>query len=212
MKKVFLSIFILIASIGYISAQTVAQKVTKDICDCLNQTNIEGKEASAVTEAFQACFLKFAMPNFMELIKEIDIKGDINKEGREMGREMGERLAIDLVKECPTFVSWSMQMSNKGEKAQESEVESKKFDGSFSGTLKGVKSNTYTFITFKDVSGDEVNLVWLKKFDGDDLLLNGKEATTKTKKLQAKWKTIELYDHKTQKYQQFKEIVELIAE
>jgi hypothetical protein len=80
MKKLFLSILVLIASSEYIAAQTVTQKVTKEVCDCLNQTNIEGKDASAVTEVFKGCFMKGAMPSFLELAKEMGVEGDFSKE------------------------------------------------------------------------------------------------------------------------------------
>ncbi len=212
MKKLFLSILFLVASSEYITAQTITQKVTKEVCDCLNQTNIEGKDASTITDAFQSCFMKGAMPSFMELVKEMGIEGDFSKESTKMGREMGQKLAIVLIKDCPVAMTWFAKMSNKGQVAEENKPEIITFDGKFSGTFKGIKNNNYTFLNFKDASGDEVNLIWLQKFEGDELLLNDKESTLKAKNLQAKWRTIELYDYKTKKYQSFKEIVGLVIE
>lgn len=163
--KLTLTLLVLFASLTVTYAQDAEKeaKLVKDIagdaCDCFNDVDWKSISSSEAMGQGETCLQK-SMVKFLPQIMAIY---DTDEFSEEMGQAIGEKIGMQLLKDCPDFLTFSQLLAETEEYSEEEDEEAEELIGKIvsSKNDKGLQ-----YLTLKEADGTEHRLLWFLAFDG----------------------------------------------
>ncbi|MEO1652752.1 MAG: hypothetical protein AAFU64_04330 [Bacteroidota bacterium] len=134
------------------------------------------------------------MANFADLMA-------MDMSSEEDGKRLGMAVAKVLFKTCPRFVDFSMRLAEQDDK-KESKAKNENFQQE--GKIKDLEEDGLAYLLIES-QGQIIKYLWLRPFaQSGEMIRDFKKFVGKT--VQVSWQYLEIYDPKTKKYIQAKEI------
>jgi hypothetical protein len=194
MKKGIL-LLVLVSAMLTTFGQTaeVYKTMAAETCACIEKRGLDYSKKNDVEMALGLCLLESIQKN----------KIDVNiSDGEAMG-ELGEKVGLQMAPICPkVFESF---IAAAGEDEGEDEVIE------ITGKVKSIEEKEFLYVNFKEDSGKEHKLLWLRYFNGsDDFVEDPKKLVGK--KATITYRNFECYQPKAKIYYNNKEIIDLKLE
>ena len=188
MKTTLLSLFLVCASLLLTAQDDLYKTIATETCECISKKKVDNTNRSEVEMALGLCM----MESFQAHSVDIDVSDE------QAMTKFGEKVGMQMAPICPTVFA-----SFIGDEEQEevSAIE-------LSGTVKSIESGEFLFLVFKENSGKEHKLLWLRYFPGsDDFKSEPKKLIGK--KVTVAYQEMECFFPKLKAYYNTKEIVSL---
>lgn len=196
-------IFTLLLVAGLIqttTAQDYLDKITKEICPCMDDIN-ESMPQDSLNMKLGLCFLTASMPYEKELRKKHGI--DLSNFNDEAGERLGSLLAVKLIGTCPKFAAMAMRM------AQQEAAPPRTPNGpvlnvrTTYGSVQAVTPSQFLTITVKTDDGPSYEFLLLDHVPNID---NISQDPAKAKGYHGKWSYVEreFFDPYTRTYKTYR--------
>lgn len=199
MKNIIL--FLALISSNYIVAQNYLDKITDKTCDCLKELK-EDDDKETRTASFGLCIIDAAKEHKKELKKEHSIDFDkLDRDGEKLGELIGEKVAV----KCPDLLLkvFKDQKAVAGKEAEaEEELVIEK------GNILAADKQSYVTFKIKNEAGKETKIIWLIGVKTEYDIVN-KYAELVGKDVEIGYTNLELFDHKSGEYRNFKVLQKL---
>ncbi len=171
--------------------EDVYKTIAAETCECVSKRSIDTSKRSEVEMALGLCML--------ESIQAHDVGIEITDDAAMS--KFGERVGLQMAPICPDLFRVFMENSSTEEVVALELV----------GKVKSIESGEFLYLIFKEDSGKEHKLLWLRYFPGsDDFKTDPKKLIGK--KMTVAYQDIECYFPKLKAYYNAKEIVEMKLE
>lgn len=179
-----LSIF-LVFSLSFpasVSAQEVIDLIAAASCECIENLE-EGVEFEAATES---CVQTAIFSNITPILEEYDFNVTDQDEAERLGEQIGIQVGMKLVSDCPAFMEMMMASEDFIDEIEDYEEVAPDNSETLRGTFLGEKvtKGGFSYLVIEDEYGDEVELLWLNPFAGDERIgedLEGSRVTVRWK-------------------------------
>lgn len=191
MKQLFF-IVTFFSSFFAAAQEDVFKTVAKETCECLEKRTLDFTKRKEVEIALGLCMIESAQNNNM----------DLDMADGDAMRKLGEKVGLQMASICPKVFEAFIGDDEETEEAT---------NISISGKIKSIEEGDFLYVNFKEDSGKEHKLIWLRYFSGSD------EFQEDPKKLVGKrgtvtYQNIECYLPKAKIYYNNKEIIDLQLE
>ncbi len=199
MKKITLSLFILLAGISLLHAQTSEQEILDQLanqaCSCIKKSDITEFTQEKIQMELSLCFMQELGSLDDAKLKALD--ADMTDQSSMM--KLGQKIGMRMVSICPDVM---MKMAQTQTQTQV------KSAGQASGTIKGITGNELSYIQLDDGTGDVNSFLWLSKVEGADAFLSNPQGMI-GKKVKITFESMEIYSPKTKGYNNKKVITKI---
>ena len=208
---------------------TLLKKIAYETCKCFDNVNIETLNSDASQEIksrADSCMMRTAFKHRKELnlfSNKSDDEYDDKMEAK-LGMTVAIRLSPFLLRDCPAFLASVITNQLKKTDDEYETWEDEAVDSTmvyeidpiepeenyvseyaFKGEIKAISPGYITFITVENDKKVTEKFVWLHKFYGEENL-DADFVSNKGKQVTLEWKTTEIINPKTKKYETYKEI------
>ncbi len=206
MKKIFsLVFFVTLACAMSFSAlgqtkkkDALKEKIAKDVCNCISDSNVDLNNGVAVEEKLAECLMAAIVANETKITKTMDLDFEDQKQIESFVKD----IALTVGVKCPKIF-----MNMIGKKMDDDE----KYVFNIEATIEEVEENDFVIFLVKDAEGNLHRLIWLEEFDNDEEL-EGDAESLKGKELKIEYEERKYYNPKTKKYTKVKVIQDIEVE
>lgn len=186
--KPILTLFLVCISFVLTAQEDIYKIIATETCECITKKNVDVKNRSEVEMALGLCMMESFQAH------EVDI--DVSDE--QAMTKFGEKVGMKMAPICPTVFA---SFIGDEEPEEPSAIE-------LSGTVKSIETGEFLFLVFKESSGKEHKLLWLRYFPGSD---DFKDEPKKLvgKKMTITYQEMECFFPKLKAYYNAKEILSL---
>lgn len=198
--KRFLTLVLLIPVVTFAQKKAEVFKKTANLtCECANK-----KDASKISNLELGLCIFESLDMLTEKEKKA-IGYDSNRKV-ETVEGVAKNVGVEMALECPEIFS---KLSDSDDEEDETNVE--EVEDLFSiGTIESITSNEFKTINIIDENNEKKAFIWLFKFDGDALFI--KEKAIKGDRIKVYYVEQDFFDPKTNSYQKYNEITEVILQ
>lgn len=192
------TLFIFISQSFFSQAQEydeeVLQKIADKACSCLDEVDLDKTDFNEANQFMEQCMQSAMMANFADLMA-------MDMSSEEDGKRLGMAVAKVLFKSCPRFVDFSMRLAEQDDNQESTSSEE---DFQQEGTIKGIEENELAYLIVES-QGKTTKFLWLRPFSqSGEMMQNFQNFVGKA--VRVSWKYLEIYDPRSRKYVQAREI------
>jgi len=182
--------------------------IAQETCDCMADKDVSKMKSADIEMQLGLCMLGSFTTHSAALGGDVDISDSGKLEA------LGEKIGILMFGKCPqTLMAVATSMQGGTEPMMEEDLsalleESQDWDGGeeVSGAIVRMSNiSDVSYIVLKDEAGVEHELMWLRYFEGSELLFENPNASV-GRKATIYWVPMEIYSPKTKDYAIRKEI------
>lgn len=174
-------------------AQDFLDTIAIQSCACIDDYSATHKEQISEVQ-FGLCIIDRASPYSEKLMEQYNI--DMSAMEGENARALGEIVAVRMLKQCPEYL---IALSEGSDKESTIKIE---------GSIKDIAIAQFTTLIVIDEAGRNYSLLWLRPFDGSELLMRDKVHLIGTH-VMVDYEEQEFFDPQIQEYRKYKVITGL---
>ncbi|MCI5084065.1 MAG: hypothetical protein MRY78_20365 [Saprospiraceae bacterium] len=198
MKRFVLLVFAL--SFGLLVNLSAQEKDILDVfaqetCDCISKKNIESLSQEQINLELGYCI----MQSLSKHTGEYEDKYEVDPSNPQSFSKFGEKIGFRMAATCPAILQKVATVGNADQ------TDAKRVVSEMVGTVKAIRGTDINFLVIKDEQGRDQTFVWLRYFNGSDLLMDDVEELV-GQKVKVTYSLIELYSPKAKDYYNQKEI------
>lgn len=135
--------------------------IAADACDCFSDVDWENTPSQEAMGQGETCLQQ----SMVKFLPQIMAAYGTDEFSEEIGQAMGEKIGMQLVKDCPSFMTFSKLLAEAEEETgeEDSAEDMKELAGKITSS-KNDKNHQY--LTLKEADGTEHRLLWMLAFDG----------------------------------------------
>jgi len=135
--------------------------IAADACDCFSDVDWENTSSQEALGQGETC-LQQSMVKFLPQIMSVYGMDEFSEE---IGQVIGEKIGMQLVKDCPNFMTFSKLLAEAEEENPEEEGDEGMSE--LAGKIVSSKNDkNHQYLTLKEADGTEHQLLWMLAFDG----------------------------------------------
>lgn len=193
MKRITLLLFVFFTI--NLSAQDIMDVFAQETCECISKKNIESLSQEQINLELGFCI----MQSLSKHKGEYEEKYPVNINDPASFSKFGEQIGFHMAARCPTILQKvATTNGNAGQEATKPVSE-------MVGTIKAIRGTDISFLVIKDIKGRDQTFVWLRYFNGSDLLMDDFDELI-GQKVKITYALIEMYSPKAKDYYNQKEI------
>lgn len=179
--------------------------IAQETCECMEGKDVSNMKSEDIEMQLGLCMLGSVSKHSGDLEGEPDLGNSADMEA------LGEKIGVLMFGKCPQTlmaVANGMEIEPMMEDLTPMPDESAEWDGGeeLTGAIVRMTNNgDVSYLVLKDEAGTEHELMWLRYFEGSELLLENPEAGI-GRKAMVYWIPMEVYSPKTRDYAVRKEI------
>lgn len=200
MKNIILYFIFVVISTKMIAQDSMLDIVAKQTCEYL-----ESEEMKSISNANKqeklGLFIINKYNENVDKFKEEGLEIDFT-DGSNSGRQFGEKVGMNMAKFCPeTLIALAGDIKKDPEETIDNFV--------IEGNITKIIGDDFSTVVLKDTQGKTQKFIWLQNFSGSDKLMDFKEVSKKTPKVELFYRNIECFSPKLKDYIIRKEIIEI---
>ncbi len=188
-------------SMGFLTVQLNAQSeklldaVAQETCDCIKDKDVSKMTTEELQVELGICMMGSLGTHQKEMGGSLDLTNQASMQA------FGEKVGVRMVAKCPEQMMKVVSSTTATDKGADNIA-------TVEGSFKQVEGTELTYIILEEADGSQQRLLWLRPFEGEELL-KGNPGALKGKKVVIEYTPIECYSSQAKKYVTRKEIVSL---
>ena len=193
MKRISLLLFVFFTI--NLSAQDIMDVFAQETCECISKKNIESLSQEQINLELGFCI----MQSLSKHTGEYEEKYPVNINDPVSFSKFGEQIGFRMAARCPAILQKvATTNGNSGQEANKPVSE-------MVGTIKAIRGTDISFLVIIDINGRDQTFVWLRYFNGSDLLMDDFDDLI-GQKVKITYALVEMYSPKAKDYYNQKEI------
>jgi hypothetical protein len=200
-KYTFGLVIIIFCFLNQLNAQTAIEKAAATSCKCIEEKFDKTKDVAFNEPLVNGCIQEAFIGHIDDFTNEygMEIISDQKK-----AYEVGEQLGLEIAKNCPAFLDFSMQVATANETTALQAPDPDQ-TGEITGKVIRVENQEFVHLIVQTEDGKENDVIWIRYFQGSDQF-KGKTQDLEGKNITVTFNETEVYLAKAQSYFKVKEI------